>query len=481
VDVRRVRLVLAGLVVAILMASLDQTILSTALPTIVAELDGIRWMSWVITAYTSAATIVMPVYGRVGDLVGHKPVFLAAIVLFLLGSVIGGLADSMPVLVAGRFVQGLGGGGLIITSQALIADVVPPRQRGRYLGVMGAVFAASSVAGPLLGGYFTEVAGWRWCFWINLPLGTAALLIAVRVLPRRPGAVRRPQLDWAGMALIAVAVTAVVLLSGWAGHTYAWTSPQIIGLSLAAVLAGVAFVAVERRAAEPVIPLSLMRGRVFVLATTAGMLLAICMFASISYLPTFLQRVGGHSPSTAGLLILPMMAGVLVASIVSGQLISRTGTYKIYPIVGLLLTGTTLLLMSTMGAGTGTVTTSVYVTLLGVGIGLTMQVLVLVVQNAVAHGSVGTATAANNFFREIGASLGITAVGTLFTARLTSRLSAGQSEPVAYAEALTPIFGWLAPLCLVALILIAALQPIPLRTSNDDRQIRPASPAHPTT
>jgi MFS family permease len=224
VDVRRVWVVLCGLVVAMLTASLDQTILSTALPTIVAELQGVRWMSWVITAYTLAATIVMPVYGRIGDLAGRKPGFLAAITLFLLGSLLGGLAEAMPLLVAGRFVQGLGGGGLIITAQALIADVVPPRQRGRYLGVVEGVFAISSVARPLLGGYFTQVAGWRWCFWINLPLGAAALLVAASVLDRHPGPVRKPHLDWAGMGLIAVVVTAVVLLSGWADQTYAWGS-----------------------------------------------------------------------------------------------------------------------------------------------------------------------------------------------------------------------------------------------------------------
>lgn len=481
VDVRRVRLVLSGLVVAMLMASLDQTILSTALPTIAAELQGVRWMSWVITAYTLAATIVMPVYGRIGDLVGRKPMFLTAIALFLVGSLLGGLADSMAVLVAGRFTQGLGGGGLIITSQALVADVVPPRQRGRYLGVLGAAFAISSVAGPLLGGYFTEVAGWRWCFWINLPLGASALVIAARVLERRPGAVRRVRLDWVGMGLIAAAVTAIVLLSGWAGRTYAWGSPQIIGLVLVTLASGVGFVAAERRATEPIIPLDLLRGRVFVLATTAGTLLAVCMFAAISYLPTFLQRVGEHSPSTAGLLMLPLMAGVLVASIVSGQLIARSGRYKRYPVVGLVLTGATLLAMSTTSATTSTVTTSLYLTSLGVGIGLTLQVLVLVVQNDASHSLVGTATAANNFFREIGASLGITVVGTLFTARLIARLATGEAEPVAYAGALTPIFGWLAPLCLVAIVLVAALRPVPLRTSIDDRPAQPGPAPAPAT
>lgn len=468
VDVRRVRLVLGGLVVAMMMASLDQTILSTALPTIVAELDGVGWMSWVITAYTLAATIVMPAYGRIGDLVGRKPVFLVAIGVFLIGSVAGGLADSMPALVAARFVQGLGGGGLIITAQALLADVVPPRQRGRYLGMMGAVFAVSSVAGPLLGGYLTEVGDWRWCFWINLPLGAAALLIAARVLERRPGGPRRPRLDWAGMGLIAVTVTAVVLLSGWAGRAYARDSPQIIGLGLLAVVGGVGFVAVERRTTEPVLPLALLRRPVFVRATTAGVLLAVCMFAAISYLPTYLQRVAGNSPSTAGLLMLPLMAGVLVASMVSGQLISRTGVYRPYPIAGLLLSGITMLALSTMTAATGTVTVIVMLASLGIGIGLTLQVLVLVVQNDVSHAWVGTATAANNFFREIGATLGVTVVGTLFATRVSDRLAAGQTEPVAYADALTPLFGWLAPLCLVALILIAGLRPTPLRTSNED-------------
>ena len=364
---------------------------------------------------------------------------------------------------------------MFLAAIALFLDVVPPRQRGRYLGVMGGVFAISSVAGPLLGGYFTEVAGWRWCFWINLPLGVAALLIAARMLDRKPGSVRRPQLDWAGMGLIAVVVTAVVLVSGWAGHTYAWGSWQIVGLAVVTVGAAFGFVAVERRAIEPVLPLSLLRGRLFVMATMAGMLLAVCMFASSSYLPTFLQRVGGYSPSTAGLLMLPLMAGVLVSSIASGQLISRTGTYKPYPVVGLLLTAATLPLMSTLSAASSRSTTCLYLSALGLGIGLTLQVLVLVVQNDVPHALVGTATAANNIFREIDAALGITVVGTIFTSRLTDRLSDGQSEPVAYADALVPIFGWLVPLCLVALILVAALRPVPLRTTSVDQETLPSA------
>jgi EmrB/QacA subfamily drug resistance transporter len=467
VDVRRVRLVFAGLVVAMLLASLDQTIISTALPTIVADLDGVTEMGWIITAYTLAATIVMPIYGRLGDLIGRKPIFLAAIVVFLVGSLIGGLATAMPALITGRFVQGFGGGGLIITAQALIADVVPPRQRGRYLGLMSGVFAISSVAGPLLGGYFTEVAGWRWCFWINLPLGEAALLVAALALPPAHPGTSRPRLDWGGMALMALAVTSLVLLSGWGGSTYDWTSPQISGLGVLTVVAGGLFVVVERRALEPLIPLTLLRNRTFVLATTAGLLLAVAMFAAISYLPTFLQKVQGYSPSTAGLLMLALMAGLLVASTASGQLIARTGRYLRYPVVGLLLTAAALLLMPSFTVTTPTVLVCCYLALLGVGIGLTLQVLVLVVQNAADHRVVGTVTAANNFFREIGASLGIALVGTLFTSRLSTHLAAGQPEPQAYADALTPILGWLAPLCLVALLLIAALPPNPLKTSND--------------
>ena len=295
-DLRRVRLVFLGLSVAILLASLDQTILSTALPTIVAELDGVSAMSWVVTAYVLAATIVMPLYGRLGDLVGRRPLFLAAIGLFLLGSVVGGFAQGMPELVVGRFVQGLGGGGMVITAQALVADVIPPRQRAAYLGVLGGVFAVSSVAGPLLGGFFVDGPGWRWAFWINLPVGGAALLACALTLPRPTGPRHRPRIDGAGMALLAVGVTSLVLLSGWAGSTYAWGSPQVLGCGLLAVASGVALVVVERRATEPVLPPTLFTDRTFVTATAAGLLLAVACSARSATCRRSCRRWPGTAP-----------------------------------------------------------------------------------------------------------------------------------------------------------------------------------------
>jgi EmrB/QacA subfamily drug resistance transporter len=498
-DRARVRVVFAGLVVTMLLASLDHTIVSTALPTIVGELGGVAQMSWVVTAYILAATIVMPVYGRLGDLLGRKGLFLGAIVIFLVGSVIGGFAGSIGWLVAGRFVQGLGGGGLIITAQAIVADVVPARQRGRYLGVLGAVFAVSSIAGPLLGGYFTDVAGWRWCFWINLPIGAVALLVAALVLRLPPGTTRRPRLDVAGMALSAVAVTGVVLVSTWGGTAYSWTSPTILGLAGASLAAGTLFVLVERRAAQPIIPRTLFADRSFTVATGAGLLVSVGMFAGIAYLPTFLQMVGGHSATAAGLLMVSLMAGVLVASTGSGQIISATGRYKGFPVAGMAVCTLAFLLLSTLDTTTSDVLVVGYLALLGVGIGLVLQVLVLVVQNAADHRLVGTATAAHNFFREIGASLGTAVVGAVFGSRLAERLAADLPAGTgidaatvtpaavaqlpdalrdlvarAYAEALSPVFGYLAPLFAVGVVVVAFLPHRPLRTTVG------ADPAPPT-
>lgn len=494
-DGTRIRLVFGGLLLTVLMASLDQTILSAALPTIVGELGGVDLMSWVITAYLLAATIVMPAYGRLGDLVGRKGLFLAAIGVFLLGSAVGGSAGSVEWLVAGRFVQGLGGGGLVITAQAIIADVLPPRQRARYTGVLGSVFAVSSVAGPLIGGWFTDVAGWRWCFWINLPIGAVALAVAALVLRLPPGTTRRPRLDVAGMTWCAAGVTCLVLLVTWAGTVHPWTSPTVVGLAVGAVASAVLFVRAERRAAEPVIPLALFRDRTFVLATAAGLLVGVGLFAVSSYLPTLLQMAGGRGATSSGLLMLPMMAGILLAAGLSGVAITATGRYRRYPVVGTALCAVALLLLSTTTAATPGLVTSLQLLLLGIGLGLVLQVLGLVVQNAVPHALVGTATAGHSFFREIGASVGTAVVGSVFTARLAAGLSgsgvdasgltpagAAQLPDVlrstvadAYAGALAPVLGWLAPLFVVGLVLVALLPDTPLRTTND-RTPAPSTP-----
>ncbi len=484
---RSILLVFVGLMVAMLLSSLDQTIFSTALPTIVGELDGVDHMLWVTTAYILASTIMMPVYGKLGDLVGRKSLFITAIGLFMVGSVVGGLAGSMGLLITGRAIQGLGGGGLMILAQAIIADVVPARQRGRYMGIMGGVFALSSVAGPLLGGFFTEGIGWRWAFWMNLPLGVLAIASAVLFLHLPATGTTRPRLDVAGIALLALTSTALVLTSSWGGTTYAWDSAVILGLIALTVAAAGSFVAVERRAAEPIMPLHLFRDRNFNLTTLAGLVLGVAMFGALAYLPTYLQMVTGAGATKAGLLMIPMMGGLLVTSTVSGQAVSRTGRYKALPIAGTLVVGLSLALLSTMSASTPVAVTCTYLAVMGVGLGLCIQILVLIVQNSFPAREVGTATAANTYFRQIGASLGAAVVGTLFASRLTDILgstsSAGTQNSLtpetvrtlpeaartvvvnAYSDALTPVFLYLVPLMGLAALLLCFVTEKPLATT----------------
>lgn len=488
---RHVLLVFAGLMVAMLLASLDQMIFGTALPTIVGELNGVDHMLWVTTAYILASTIVLPVYGKLGDQIGRKGLFIFAIAVFILGSVIGGLADSMTWLIAGRTVQGLGGGGLMVLAMAIIADVVPARERGRYMGIMGGVFALSSVAGPLLGGWFTDSIGWRWAFWMNIPLGILAIASAAAFLHLPKPARGRLDLDISGMLLIAIASTCAVLTATWGGSTYAWSSPVIIGLIIGAVAAITAFFLVERRAAEPIMPPNLFRARNFNLTTAAGLIIGTAMFGAMAYMPTYLQMVTGANATQAGLLMIPMMFGLLVTSIGSGQLVSRTGRYKWLPIVGTLIAALSLFLLSTMTPSLAVPVICGYLMLLGIGLGMGMQILVLVVQNTFPIEQVGTATAANNYFRQIGASLGSAIVGSLFVARLAENLTAtlpvsdgaGSSNsftpalvqalpaPVrdiivnAYNDALTPVFLLMVPLILVAVVLLAFVDEVPLSTT----------------
>lgn len=493
----RIGAVFAGLMVAMLLSSLDQTIFSTALPTIVGELDGVNHMLWVSTAYLVAATIMMPIYGKLGDLLGRKSIFLGALTVFLVGSVVGGLAQDMTGLIVGRAIQGLGGGGLMILSQAIIADVVPVRQRSKYMGAMGAVFGISTVVGPLLGGWFTESIGWRWAFWINIPIGLAAIVCAAVFLklPRHHVKVR---LDVAGIASMAVAVTSIILVSTWGGNEYDWTSPQILGLGAVAVVASVLFVLAERRAAEPIIPLHLFRSRNFVLATVAGLFIGVAMFGSISYLPTYLQMVTGVSATVSGLMLIPMVLGLMITTLSTGVIASRTGRYKWMPLASMVVTAIGLLLMSTLTPQTPLAVLLSYLFVLGAGIGLGMQILVLVVQNSFPDRIVGTATAANNFFREIGASLGGAVVGALFSGRLTDLLTermpadalagsgvsgANSLTPAlvktlpdslqdvivgAYNDALTPVFLMLVPMIVLGFVVLLFITEVPLRSGRDD-------------
>jgi len=499
---RHILLVFAGLMVTMLLASLDQMIFSTALPTIVGELDGVNHMLWVTTAYILASTITLPVYGKLGDLIGRKGLFITAIAIFMVGSVIGGLAHNMTWLIAGRAVQGLGGGGLLILAQAIIADVVPARQRGKYMGIMGGVFAISSVAGPLLGGWFTDSIGWRWAFWMNIPLGILAITSAAFFLRLPKNTNRNPSIDVAGISLLAVASTCLVLMTTWGGNTYDWNSPVIIGLILGAIVAGISFVVVERRAAEPIMPLHLFRQRNFNLTTVVGLIIGVAMFGALAYLPTYLQMVTGANATQAGLLIIPLMAALLITSIVSGQLVSKTGRYKWFPITGMVLVGISLFLLSTMTPTLAVWIICGYLAIMGLGLGMSMQILILIVQNTFPVTEVGTATASNNYFRQIGASLGSAIVGSLFVGKLTQllgeRLPSGGTSAEggnnsltpavvrdlpqalhdvivgAYNDALTPVFLYMVPLVVVGLILLFFVVEKPLATTIE-RDILPES------
>jgi EmrB/QacA subfamily drug resistance transporter len=424
---RHTWLVFAGLMMALLLAALDQTIVATALPRIVGELHGLQHMSWVVTAYLLAATVVLPVYGKLGDLVGRKSVFQFAIVLFLVGSALSGWARSMDQLIVFRAVQGLGGGGLMIGVQAIIADIVPPRERGRYMGLIGAVFGLASVAGPLLGGWLTDGPGWRWCFYVNLPLGlTAFAVIGLALRPVRPAfapGAARPRLDVAGALLLAATGICLVLATSWGGSQYAWGSPQVVGLLAGAAVALLLFLLVESRAAEPVVPLRLFRDGVFCVSGAIGTVIGVALFGAASYLPAFLQMVDGASATGSGLRMLPMMGGIVVGSTGSGQVISRTGRYKVFPVVGTVLATAGMVLLGRLTAHSSYPQQALAMAVLGLGVGLALTVLVLAVQNSVSPRDLGAATSANNYLRQMGGSVGAAVVGTLFSSRLADQLA----------------------------------------------------------
>lgn len=495
-----VNLLFAGLMMTQFMSSLGQTVLSSALPTIVGELNGVEHMAWVITAFILASTIVMPIYGKLSDLMGRKPLLLSAIVLFLIGSVLGGIADSMELLIAARAVQGIGGGGLMILSQAAIADVIPARERGKYMGIMGATFAVSSVAGPLLGGWFTEGPGWRWAFWINLPLGVLSIVATMLFLRKPVRALQeRPKLDILGMALLSVATTALVLALTWGGSLYGWTSPLVVGLYVTTAVTGALFVWVESKAAEPIMPLFLFRDRNFNLTTLAALVTAIAMFGAIGYMPTYLQMAGGYSASTAGLLMAPMMLALLITATISGIVVSRTGNYKNLPIIGSFVVALGLLLMARITVDTQVWVICAAMSVLGMGLGMSMQILTLIVQNSFPLKVVGTATAGTNYFRQVGSTLGSAVVGSVFASRLTGRVeenlaglvdssAAGQLDAnsftpalvhelpgplrdavvLSYNQALIPIYMWLIPLAIVAAVLLFFVRQKPLATTIEE-------------
>jgi EmrB/QacA subfamily drug resistance transporter len=412
-----VLVIFGGLLLAMLLAALDATIVATALPTIVGEFGRLAHISWVVTAYLLAQTIVMPIYGKLGDLFGRKRVLQVAIVIFLVGSVLCGLSQSMSHLIIFRAIQGFGGGGLMVTTQAVVADVVPPRYRGRYQAIFGAAVGFASVAGPLVGGYFTTHWTWRWIFYINLPVGIIALLVLAATLPAQSSYARH-EIDYAGAAVLALTLASIVLVSDLGGTVYPWSSPLLIGLIVVAVAGLIVFVLVERRAREPVLPLQLFRTRDVWVTSVVGLIIGFALMGSVTYLPVFLQIVRGLSPTQSGLRMVPLMTGTLVMSIVAGQFVSRTGKYKLFPIIGMVIVTISLMLISRMTAETSTLAASSYMLLLGLGLGSVVQVLIIAVQNAVDHSDVGVATSNAVLFRFIGGSLGAALLGAVLATQL---------------------------------------------------------------
>ncbi|QKG22527.1 MFS transporter [Actinomadura verrucosospora] len=492
---RDLYVILGALMLAMLLAALDQTIVSTALPTIVSDLGGLNHLSWVVTAYLLASTASTPLWGKLGDQYGRKRLFQGSIVIFLVGSALCGIAQDMNELIFFRALQGLGGGGLMVLVVAIVGDVVPPRDRGRFQGLFGAVFGISSVCGPLLGGWFVDNLSWRWVFYINIPIGIVALLVIAAVL-HASGERERHRIDYLGTLLIVGWSVGLVLMTTWGGTRYDWLSAPIIVLAVVSVVLIVVWLWVEQRAAEPIMPPHLLRHAVFALSSAISFVVGFAMFGALTFLPIFLQVVHGVSPTLSGVHLLPMMLGMLVASIGSGQLISRTGRYKVFPVVGTPLIAIALYLLSRLDENSSTLSMSLRFALLGFGLGLVMQVLVIAVQNAVSYKDLGSATSGVTFFRQIGGSFGVAVFGSVFSNELAkhvgdlakSRLlppgfnpTAVQGNPKlldkypasvkqgvlhAYAQSIDTVFLWAVPVAAVAFVLTWFLREVPLRATS---------------
>ena len=470
------------------LASLDQTIVSTSLLTIVGDLGGISHLSWVVTAYLLTATVSGPLYGKLGDLYGRKRVLQAAIVIFLTGSVLCGLSQSMVELIGFRALQGLGAGGLMVVTLAVVGDIIPPRERGKYQGYFGAVFGVSTVLGPLLGGFFVDNLSWRWIFYVNLPVGAIALtVIAVTFHSRET--THRHAMDYLGAALLAASLGSIVLFTSLGGTTWPWSSPKIIALIVASVILVPAFVWQENRSTEPILPLSLFRNHTFALTSAICFIIGFALFGAITFMPLYLQVTKGSTPMRSGLQLTPLMAGLLVTSITSGQLISKLGRYRFFPIAGTAIMAFAMVLLSQLHADTPVWLAAIYMLILGLGLGMVMQVLVLAVQNAINPRMMGVATSGSTLFRQIGGSIGVALFGTIFASRLrvelAHRLPPGTHVPKAinpaqikklppaahaafadaFSAALHPVFLMAAGVSIFAFALTWLLREVPLRTN----------------
>jgi EmrB/QacA subfamily drug resistance transporter len=488
---REVMVVLPGLMLAIMLAMLDNMIVGTAMPRIVGELGGVDHLSWVVTAYVLGTTVSTPLWGKIGDLYGRKNIFLTSIVIFLVGSALSGMAQSMGQLIGFRALQGLGAGGLFVGAMAIIGDLVPPRERGRYQGIMAAIMALAMIGGPLVGGLITDGLSWRWAFYVNLPLGGAALVWLVLRL-HLPKYRTEHRIDWLGAGLLSVGITAIVLLTVWGGTEYPWASWQIIGLGVLAAVSGLAFVAVERRTPEPILPLALFRNRNFAVVSGIGFLLGFAMFGAITFLPLYQQTVQGLSATASGLWLIPMLLTMMAVSVFVGQIITRTGRYRLFPIIGGVGMTVGMVLLATIDGSTTTVELALFMAMLGLGMGFLMQTTMLIAQNSVEQKDLGVASSSATFFRSIGGSFGVSLFGTIFARRLHDELAtslgaqaadgitsgggqvnpetlgampAAIREPLLHAisSALADVFVWAIPFAAVVAVLAVLIKEVPLR------------------
>ncbi|WP_254206009.1 MDR family MFS transporter [Nocardia alni] len=499
---RQILVTMSGLVIAMLLAQLDNMIVAPALPTIVGQLGGLEHLSWVTTCYILAMTIATPIWGKLGDLYGRRITFVVSVAVFLAGSALCGMSQNMTELVGFRAIQGLGSGGLVVGALAIIGEMIPPRDRSKYQGVMMAVMPVAMIGGPLIGGFITDHLTWRWAFYVNLPLGAIALVVCWITLAKLPRGTGRARIDWLGTGLLAVWITALVLITTWGGTQYAWTSPQILGLAALTLVTLVAFIMVERRRPEPIMPLRVFTSRNFTLAGIIAFISGFALFGAIGYLPQYQQFVQGASATNSGLLLLPMMIAVMVVSLAVGGIIGKTGRYRIFPILGSVLLVAGMLLFATVDVGTSQTMTALYMVVLGAGMGGIMQTSTLIAQNSLDPRDMGSGTGVSTFLRNMGSSLGVSVLGALYTHHLTSSLphsSTGTTRSIssvtpkalrampeaarhlfqqAVTGGITTLFIWGAAIAALSLVAALFIRHVPMRgTKPAGTQAAPATPA----